>query len=58
MTRIEAKESYSNDGTCVNIDMDDWATSAADRQVAYIKKDFAEKSFTLRVPFQPVFCFA
>jgi len=58
MTRIESNESYSNVGTCVGIDMEDWATTAADRQEAYIKKDFSEEDFTLRVPFQPAFCFS
>lgn len=57
MTRIESEEKYSNVGTCVNIDMDDWATSAANRQAAYIKQDFGIENFTLRVPFQPAFCF-
>lgn len=58
MTRIESTESYSNIGTCVDITITDWATSAANRQEAYIQKDFANEDFTLRVPFQPTFCFS
>lgn len=59
MTRIEGHtESYSNAGHCVDVTMDDWATSAANRQEAYILKDFANEDFTLRTPFTPAFCFS
>jgi hypothetical protein len=57
MTAIEAEEEYSNEGTCVDINMDYWANSAATRQEAYILKDFKEEDFTLREPFEPTFCF-
>lgn len=58
MTRIESDDDYTNVGECVNIDMNDWATSAANRQEAWILKDFANEDFTLRVPFTPSFCFS
>jgi hypothetical protein len=58
MTRIESSKSYSQDGTCVNVNMADWATSAANRQEAYILKDFREQDFSLRTPFVPSFCFS
>jgi hypothetical protein len=57
MTAIESEASYSNVGTCVDINMDYWATSAANRQESYILKDFKEEDFTLREPFEPTFCF-
>jgi len=57
MTRIESSESYTQNGHCVNIDTSDWAASNADRQEAYIQKDFTEEDFTLRTPFVPTFCF-
>jgi len=58
MTRLESTESYSSEGTCVEIDDSDWATSAANRQEAYTLKDFAMEDFTLRTPFNPTFCFS
>merc|ERR1711937_523232 len=58
MTRLESTESYSSTGTCVTIDQDDWATSAANRQEAYLEKDFVNEDFTLRTPFTPTFCFS
>merc|ERR1712178_672248 len=57
-TRLESSESYSSEGTCVEIDDSDWATSAANRQEAYTLKDFTMEDFTLRTPFNPTFCFS
>lgn len=57
MTRIEAETDYSDNGICVDITLSDWATSAANRQTAYILKDFSSEDFTLRTPFTPTFSF-
>jgi len=60
MTRLESTESYSSTGTCVTIDQDDWATSAAGggNHSKYLEKDFVNEDFTLRTPFTPTFCFS
>jgi hypothetical protein len=58
MTRLESSETYSSEGTCVEIDDSDWATSAASRQESYTLKDFTMEDFTLRTPFNPTFCFS